>query len=295
MTRDDALRDLTAGTAHRRLKAAKYLASNATSEDLLVMRQARQIERDAYVRKRLDQAIERVHANNLGRTVSPEAEEPEGISDNAILAKSMELIGGMLLHEMEGPIGRASFYATKEIAAYDDSKTKRELESLKAVFQGIDQLVKASMPPRLERLELVSLIEDVVTLEAPESFSPSVIGPRPFMVLSDPGFLRLAIANGLRNAVEAIEQLGSSSQGHPVVVTWGETDRDIWISIIDHGPGVSGSVEAKFEIGRSTKRGHRGFGLAIARRAMESLQGSVSLLPGTDGGARYELRWARQP
>jgi signal transduction histidine kinase len=141
---------------------------------------------------------------------------------------------------------------------------------------------------------LAALIDEIVATEARESVTPSVVGPRPFVLVSDPAFLRLAVVNGLRNAIEAIEQVGSRGQGHPIVVTWGETDRDWWISIIDQGPGISGSVEAKFEIGRSTKRGHRGFGLAIARRAMESLQGTVSLHPGTDGGTRYELRWSGQ-
>jgi signal transduction histidine kinase len=242
----------------------------------------------------LDQAIARIIANERGDFVSVQDEESEPMPENEILARSIEWVGGMLLHEMEGPIGRASFYATKEIDAYGESKTKKELDALKNVFTGIQQLVTASMPPKPQEFDLATLIDEIVATEAEHSWSPSVYGPRPFVVVSDPAFVRLAIVNGLRNAIEAIEQVGSRNQELPIVITWGETDRDFWLSIIDQGPGVSGSVAAKFEIGRSTKHGHRGFGLAIARRAMESLQGSVSLQPGTGGGTRYELRWGQK-
>ena len=63
--------------------------------------------------------------------------------------------------------------------------------------------------------------------------------------------------------------------------------------MLDKGPGIVGPTESAFDIGKSTKQGHCGFGLAIARQAIETLGGTVSLQPVVGGGALYEARWER--
>jgi C4-dicarboxylate-specific signal transduction histidine kinase len=99
--------------------------------------------------------------------------------------------------------------------------------------------------------------------------------------------------NGLKNAVEAVHEVGADLRTHPIVVSWGVTDKDYWISIVDRGPGVAAVSATRFEVGKSTKPGHSGFGLAVARRAMESLGGELSLSAAEAGGARYELSWSK--
>lgn len=295
MTKEEALSALRSPASHQRIKAARFFIAHGNEGDLLRLRQALQLESDTYVRKRLEQAIERVSSGVERRAVSAqEGENPIEAADQDSFAETVQRVGGLFLHEMEGPIGRTSLYASKEVPDYPTSKTKREIEALRSVFGGIEQLVKASKPPRPQQIDLAELIEIIVSTEIDPALNPSVYGTKPFLVTTDPDLLRLALVNGLRNAAEAIAQIGSRDQQHPIIVTWGETDRDYWISVIDHGPGVSGSPIPKFEIGKTTKVGHRGFGLAIAKRAMESIGGTVLLQPGTDGGARYELRWERK-
>ena len=46
-------------------------------------------------------------------------------------------------------------------------------------------------------------------------------------------------------------------------------------------------------VGKTTKKGHSGFGLPIAISAIEALGGTVTLQPASDGGTKYELRWER--
>ena len=77
-------------------------------------------------------------------------------------------------------------------------------------------------------------------------------------------------------------------------MTWGESDSDFWIVVRDHGPGIVGSPQLAFDIGQTTKADHSGFGLAIARLSMESMDGTVTLQPGRLAGAVYELRWPRK-
>ena len=107
--------------------------------------------------------------------------------------------------------------------------------------------------------------------------------------------MKLIVANGLRNAIEATESVADSAKlSNRIVISWGETDRDYWIAIVDWGPGLPLGIDRMFDIGSTTQRGHLGMGLAIAERAALSLTGKVTLTPREDKGARYEFRWPRR-
>jgi sensor histidine kinase regulating citrate/malate metabolism len=136
----------------------------------------------------------------------------------------------------------------------------------------------------------------LLEVQAAESAESGVIispyGQRPFAVKSDPALIQLAVRNGIRNAIEAVRE-SPTDDPHPIVLTWGETDTDYWIVVIDKGSGLVGPTDTVFELGKSNKTGHIGFGLAIARQAIETLGGAVILEPAAGGGTRYELRWDR--
>jgi signal transduction histidine kinase len=210
-----------------------------------------------------------------------------------VKSQAVEWVTALLLHEVASPFGLVANAASREVPDYDKSSTKRHVERVQRIFDGIEQLRKATATPRPEKFDLADLISQLIREDtAGKGIEATPHGPMPFMVRSDPRLLRFAISNGLRNAIEAT--LGSKSpRPYPVVVTWGETEVDYWVAIIDQGPGLTGPVDAAFEPGKSTKSGHTGFGLAIARQAMETLDGLVSLSPAGGGGARYELRWGR--
>jgi signal transduction histidine kinase len=136
---------------------------------------------------------------------------------------------------------------------------------------------------------LFQLVEEVAQEEARGKPLPvSIQGPKDLSVVVDPNLLRIAISNAIRNALEANAVGGRAS---PVVVTFGQTELDYWITVLDSGPGIAGPSEAAFEFGRTTKSGHRGFGLALTRQALMTLDGTVSLQPAQTGGARLEMRW----
>jgi signal transduction histidine kinase len=292
MTREDAIRSLSARSSRERLDGAKYFVAHGTIEDVALLRRARHSEADAYVQKRLEQAIEVL----TGPEEASASVDDARLSDDfdQLVSRAEQWVGGLLLHEMEGPIGRASLYASLETANYEVSKTRIEIETIRSIFSGIEQLVRASHPPRPQEIDLAKLIDDAIASEVGSSIEVSRVGTQPLLVTVDADLLRLALANGLRNAREAIQLVAPTDQLHQIVVTWGQTDRDYWISIIDDGAGISGSSSTKFEIGTSTKAGHRGFGLAVARRAMKGIGGDVSLSSKNSGGARYQLRWPRR-
>jgi signal transduction histidine kinase len=284
---------LANGSNNERFQAAKALVRCGLPEDLTFLMGARRRESDRYVLRWLDMAIMSCSkkaaidsASKLGKQEGVfSLDEREQIKTQAI-----EWVASAVLHELGSKIGLLVAAATREFPNYQGSDTQRHVHNLDKIFEGVSELRKATAAPRSQEFDLALLIEDIVAVETDGSgIDLSLVGRKPLSLISDAALLRLALCNGIRNAVEAVKTLGST-EDQRVVVTWEVTDNEYWISVIDHGPGLAGPSEAVFEIGRTNKTGHAGFGLAIARQAMEKLGGHVSLSQSTAGGATYEIR-----
>ncbi len=294
MTRETAQIALNSDAAHERLTAARYLARHASVVDLVFLREALHVEPVSYVRRALKFAIRRASDSAPLKSVATDDEYdvPSHVTKH-IRGEVTEEITGLVLHEIASPVGLIAASAKREVPNYESSTTRRFVENLKRVFAAIEQLKSASAAPRPEEFDLAELLIDTVKAELGDhQVEVSLYGTKPMPIVSDPALIRLAICNGIRNSVEAV--LSSKRIApHPIVITWGETDVDYWISVLDRGPGVVGSAESAFGIGRTTKKDHRGFGLTIARQAIETLGGVCTLQPGMEGGTRFEIRWDR--
>ena len=294
MTREEALKSVRSGSPHERLRAARYLAQNPEAADLSAIRQARSGETDSYVRAALDAAITRLSSapGQSEGEPAPDEEVPDDVLRKA-RTKAVEWVTALFLHEVASPIGLVANAAAREIANYESSSTKKHITRVQRIFAGIEQLRAVTATPKPEEFDLADHIGRIISEEgAGAALEPNPHGPRPFILSTDRHLLDFAIRNGLRNALESTAQ-SRTENAQAVVVTWGLTDVDYWVAVIDRGPGLTGPIDGAFELGRSTKQGHSGFGLAIARQAMETLGGIVTLSPARAGGARYELRWGR--
>lgn len=292
MNRQEAIALLTSASTHLRRRASRFLAQNAQLADLDVIRSARIAEADAYVHIGLDRAIARLTSiDKSGEARTEDCTSSPDLDAKQIYAKATEWVAGLLLHELASPIGLLAYEAGREMSGYAESRTKLHVDKLQTVFSAIEQLKKASATPKPEEFDLAALIDEIVAAEFMDvSEIIGIHGPRPLLLTSDRALLSFAICNGLRNAVEAI-RLGSEWCSAQIVITWGKTDVDYWVSIIDNGPGLTAPPESIFDIGKTTKAGHSGFGLAIANAAIQAVGGAVTLERATSGGAKYELRW----
>lgn len=294
MTREEALEQLLSNSAHDRLKAARFLARNCDPTDVQNLRKALQTETVSYVRTSLNLAIKRIETSASTAAAVP-AEELE-ISDDLraqIKNEITEELTGQILHEIASPVGLLAISAEREIPEFGNSKTKIYIENLQRVFEAIEQLKGAAAVPKPQEFDLASLIKEIVeTIVNTQNIDISLHGSRPFIITSDQALLSFALSNGIRNAVEAVTAL-ISDEPYRIIINWGETDIDYWVAVIDRGVGIVGPVESAFGIGKTTKRGHSGFGLSIARQAIENLGGSCTLQCIAEGGAHFEIRWEK--
>jgi signal transduction histidine kinase len=109
-------------------------------------------------------------------------------------------------------------------------------------------------------------------------------GPEVPSVLVDPGQVRQAVFNLVRNAREAMPEGGRIS----VAVVLGEDSVDV--SVADNGPGISPErVSQLFDPFYTTKDHGTGLGLAVTRQIMLSHGGRLEYRSGTPGGSVFTL------
>lgn len=292
----EAFMQLSSPSSHERYMAAHALSKSPSTEALVALQRAKLIETDAYVLSRIVGAI--IACGRGVETHPKSADDACDVDPDIMLrarAQAISWISGILLHEISSKLGLIAFTASQEIPNFDLSKTGQHIQTLQAVFNGIKQLRDATSPPSHEPFDLAKLLDDIIRSEADgdESIISSV-GMRPLMVRGDRQLLFLALSNGLRNAMEAIRGDGINTVvgfEPQIIVTWDTTNAEAWVSIIDNGPGISPNHRLSLEIKKSTKSGHAGLGLAIAKQALETLNGEISLEPSSAGGAKFEIRW----
>jgi signal transduction histidine kinase len=290
-------RQLVSNIPRERLAAARFFSSHAAANDLEHLQSALANESVNWIEGALKRAILRANPEASFRlTRAPEqrseSDSPEGYSTQ-VYAEALEVTSKQILHELEPLVGSARLAASREIENFNESKTNAILSQLNDFMAAISRLREAASPPRTEEFHLDLTIDDLIEqAECGDDVDFLVSGTRPCTVVGDRGLVTLAFKNGLKNAIEARK---SKSEGvsSKIVVTWGVTDVDYWVSILDNGVGFTGNVVRAFEMGRTSKTNHLGMGLAIAKQSMLSMNGEVSLVP-DDKGMLYHMNWPKK-
>ncbi len=292
MSRDGALQALDSGNSHVRFGALKAFDKVAQPSDIPFLLNLLSNETDSYVRKRIERIIARLHQDIPNTQQIDNDILPDGVREQ-IRAEAIEWVAGLLLHEIGSKIGLLASEISQAVPDYEHSKSKRRVEQLQDTFDGIEALKKATASPQPVELDLALFIRDLAENERfAHEIEISYVGPQPMIIFCDRGLLALALCNGIKNAIEAAISVRSANREPMIIVSWGQTDIDQWITILDNGPGLPNNALRSFTLGETTKSGHLGFGLGIALQAIETLHGTVELRNSGANGAAYELRWS---
>lgn len=289
MDKKAAIEALNSDEPKIRTQAVRSLGAMADRGTLPALHDALKNERVAFLKRLIRASIDRIDAGRKEEdTQANEKAEEADLSDGEY-QKAVRVVTGILLHEISSKVGLLKFSAQREIQEYEASQTKANLDRLSAVIDAITSLRDVSASSDAQSFRIHDFLQQAVSeVEACAGVLIHLNGQQDIKVFGDTKLLSIVFQNGLKNACEATK-LAKSKE--PVVVFWGQTDIENYISILDQGVGISGPSEAAFEIGKTNKKGHTGFGLAIARMAMTTVLGTVDLYPAKLGGMRFEMRW----
>ncbi|MBN2169752.1 MAG: HAMP domain-containing protein [Candidatus Krumholzibacteriota bacterium] len=201
-------------------------------------------------------------------------------------------IARRLAHEIKNPL-------TPINLALHRIRTRSEepvvVESITAALEETGNLQRladefslfARLPaPARRRVDLVELLRGQAELYAGGGAMEVVWEgwPDSLILEADPGLLRQAFGNLLKNAAEAM-----AGRGRLVLGLARPAPGRVAVSLADSGPGLPRPAEELFEPTVSTKATGSGLGLAIARRIVEEHGGRLEAETAPAGGAVFRV------
>ena len=329
MNAAEAISLLKSADASERLRGARALRAAVTSTQRTDINAALDRETDSWVRSALSRARDRLD----GIAPPPKAETEELIEvSREVRAQATAEATTMLLHELKPLVGLLRLRAERELADYQSSNTGRSIDRIVSFLRAVELLGESASAPSWTEFDLSDLAAKTVDSELDEDGRSMVMTVRtdPAHVVGDENLVQLALAQAVRNAVEAVEERINADRRAPVedpptgsetvstnlerpsvglaamtsdasvslasvVINCGITDRDYWIVVLDEGVGLPAGADQVFEMwatGKSKSK-HFGIGLPLARRAMATLGGTVELRRREQRGAACEIRWPR--
>jgi signal transduction histidine kinase len=211
-------------------------------------------------------------------------------------------------HELRSPltsiIGSLATLARPELAPAGPAaqelltSARKQAERLRAMIEDllmVSRIDAHALPQTPERLDLNEFIVETVEGIPGWQGRVTVSTDLDFPIEADPEHLRRIMSNLVGNA---LKYAGDS----PVEVITRRAGEEIWVSIIDHGPGIpEKDRERAFERFIQLQRPHTrpgggtGLGLSIVRNLAEAMGGRVWLEETPGGGATFTLALPRSP
>jgi len=262
-----------------------------------------------------------IAGGDLGRRVTPAEERTEvgrlGLALNTMLSEIEEAFEarsaseGRLRrfladasHELRTPLTSIRGYAEifdlgarerPEDLATAMHRIREEAERMNVLVDDLLLLARLDRerPVHLVPTDLVAVAGTAVAAaRAAEPGHPvSIDAPVRAMVSGDAHRLRQVLDNLLANAQR------HSPEGEPVEVRVVPGAADVYLEVVDHGPGVpSGDAERIFEpffradSSRARSTGGAGLGLAIVAAIVRQHGGAVGVRPAPAGGAAFWIR-----
>jgi signal transduction histidine kinase len=182
-----------------------------------------------------------------------------------------------------------STFETLEAVASDAQDVVRTIEKMNVLLRSVQ-----SEHTRVDLTEVVStcLVESRRHFEHLGITVTESGLDRPCFIDGDDAQLRIAVANVLRNAAEAIEAHVSSAAAPAITVSLRRRKHAAVLAIGDSGPGWSGAERGNAPLA-SKKPAGSGLGLYVVRTVVRNHGGKIAFRRSSFGGAELRLWFPR--
>jgi PAS domain S-box-containing protein len=205
---------------------------------------------------------------------------------------------GMVGHDIRNPLQAITgelYLINSSLSELPDSNQKTEIkESMESITDNVSYINKIvadlqdyarTLKPEYSMIELPKLIDD--TLKAvvlPDNIKLSVNTEPLSAVRSDQTYLRRCITNLVNNGIQAMPNGGTLTlQCH-------KKANMVYVSISDTGVGIPEHVKERlFTPMMTTKAKGQGLGLAVVKRLIEALNGSITFESQERKGTKFTI------
>ncbi|MBT8333307.1 MAG: hypothetical protein KJP19_02670, partial [Deltaproteobacteria bacterium] len=224
-------------------------------------------------------ANEQINAlNRIARQIAHEINNPLATLQNYLVTMSMKLDQPSNLQEDLDLIGNEIQHITKITSQLNDLSSTQMGDDYQKV--DINQIVTSAADFYKQSLQPESSI--TILRELDDNL--------PLIQTSTSG-IRQITGNLIKNGIEALGDGGTLTIKTSVSTETSENSEHITIIVEDNGPGTPADLaDTIFTAGVTTKgSGHVGLGLAITRKIVADLGGSISYAAGKTAGTRFAV------
>ena len=217
-------------------------------------------------------------------------------------AERMAAIGqtaGMVGHDIRNPLQAITsdmYLITEEIKVMGDGESKRAIfESIDSITENLTYINKIvsdlqdytrPLKPSIQEINLFELIEGtLLTINIPNRIEVTTdVKPKAKTLKTDVAYLRRILTNLMTNAVQAMPNEGK------LTINVLKKKYKTVITVQDTGVGIPEHVKTKmFTPLFTTKSKGQGLGLAVVKRLVESLKGTVVFESQENKGTKFTL------
>jgi signal transduction histidine kinase len=191
---------------------------------------------------------------------------------------------GMIGHDIRNPlqaINNELYVAKQAMKTYPTEETKDALESIGIIQEQTDYISKIvsdlqdyarPLKPEYTQVNLSDLLSSIFqTITLSKKITLKINLKDITTLQTDPTFLRRALTNLVNNALQAMQNGGT------LQLSATKMDPNAIITVTDTGEGIPEDVKARlFTPLLTTKAKGQGLGLAVVKRLIEALDGTVT-------------------
>jgi PAS domain S-box-containing protein len=204
---------------------------------------------------------------------------------------------GMVGHDIRNPLQSIAgdlYLIDSDVASLPPGDTKNSLQESVASIQAnllyVDKIVTdlqdyAKNPkPILEKVDIEKIIEEIMVLiSIPNNLKVVIEVEKTFPdFISDSSMVKRALFNLVNNAVQAMPDGGTLTIG-----AYDSSDK-VFLCVKDTGVGIPEDIKPKLFLPMvTTKAQGQGFGLAVVKRLVEALNGTVTFESENGKGTKF--------
>jgi PAS domain S-box-containing protein len=229
----------------------------------------------------------------LFRDVTERKRLEKNLQDGERLA-AIGQTAGMVGHDIRNPLQAITgdLYIIKEELKSKETDKKSVMESIDAIEENLSYINKIvsdlqdytrPLKPNLRLTNLNDLLNDTLLVcNIPKNIEAEVAIPKELNIRTDPDHLKRALTNLVINAIQAMPNGGKVT----VEAFNSQTKTIIWVS--DTGVGIPEDVKANlFKPLFTTKSKGQGLGLAVVKRIVEGLNGTITFETKEGKGTKF--------
>jgi signal transduction histidine kinase len=256
------------------------------------------IAQDITERKQLQYQLQQ-YTKNLEELVSERTRQLHDKERLAAIGETAGMVGHDIRNPLQSMIGE--IYLLKQfLINMPESQTKKEVdESLQAVDENIAYINKIvadlqdysrKLTPDYNNINLPESINNIVQgIHVPGNIKLVINAQVPITLKTDPVFIRRALTNLINNAIQAMPSGGF------LTIRVYEKGSKALIQVEDTGTGIPEEVKSKlFTPMMTTKAKGQGLGLAVVKRLVEALGGTISFESIAGAGTSFTIELPTQ-